>query len=461
MTPIRRSLKALVLGFALAGSALCADDGDLDPGFHSADGGVHHFHPGSSGDARTLRVLAAPDEAVVLLVRSEGDFDLWQRVTATGAASPCAIGAGPLAEFVATAATFDRLGRLVVVGTRSDAAEILVARYLYPACTLDTSFDGNGVAGFPLDGATYPGGIAEWRTQPGGPITFYFLYIAFWIQDGAGRDVMLMRLGDDGGLDLDWGGGDGLVRETFPGPAGPPRVIDLRLDSQRRLVVGLDLQDYTDDCDNLGCNDFGVMRFLASGALDDTFDGNGIKRMPIDIVADGRDVLSGLAIGRDDRIALVGEVEGSTGVHLGVAVLLENGSPDSGFDDNGVRLLDVAGAESTYGGAAVYQTDGRLVVAGSARETQFSPYLYDSFAARLLPNGALDGTFGDGGMTLLPVDLYPGANDRATALTLAAGLAIVGGYAVRPGLDEDAYVLRLENRLIWSDGFEAGDALAW
>jgi hypothetical protein len=203
------------------------------------------------------------------------------------------------------------------------------------------------------------------------------------------------------------------------------------------------------------------MRFLANGELDDAFDGNGIKRVPIDIVADGRDVLTGLAIGRDDRIALVGEVEGSTHVHLGTAVLLASGAPDVGFDDNGVHLLDVAGAESTYGGAAAYQTDGRLVVAGSARQSQFSPYLYDSFAARLLPNGASDGSFGAGGIALFPVDLYPGANDRPAALALVGGRPMAGGYAVRPGLDEDAYVLRLENRLIFMDGFEAGSTAAW
>lgn len=456
----RRFVLLLLVHLASAPAGAFAADGDLDAGFHSDSDGVFHFHAGSSGDTRTLRVLAAPDGALVMLVRTGGNLDAWRRVTATGASSTCLIGSGLFSELSAADATFDRLGRLVVVGGQA-GEQLVVSRFLYPACTLDAAFDGNGVAGY-FEGAwTYPGGIVERARAPGAPIAFPFLYVAFWIDDAAGRDVVLMRLADDGAVDTTWGGGDGWVRVTVPGPEGPPRVVALALDTRQRLVVGLDLEDYDASCVNLGCNDFGVLRFEANGALDDSFDGNGIKRVPIDILADGRDILTDLAIAPDGHIALVGEVEGSAGFHLGVAVLRDNGAPETGFDTNGVRLLDAPDTNASYGGAAVYQTDGKLVVAGSAREVATAPYLFDSFAARLLSTGALDTSFGDGGMTVVPVDLYPGANDRAMALALDAGRPVVGGYAVRPGLDEAAFLFRLENSLIFMDGFETGDTFAW
>ena len=462
----RRCAVAGALTLIASALALHADDGDLDPAFHPDSGGVFHFHSGSNGDARTRKLLAAPDGASVMLVELNPDaatgLDGWRRVTATGASSTCLIGSGTLSTFKLAGGNFDRLGRLVVVGNSNDPDpwQIVVARYLYPACTPDPSFDGNGLAGYLGSGGYFPlaAGVVERSTPPGGAITFHFLYVAATVQDSP-TDVVLLRIWDDGALDTDWGGGDGWVRQGFSGFRS--YASDIELDSDRRLVVVADLQDWSAGCDNGFCNDIGVTRFNGDGSLDESFDGNGVKRVSFDLIPDGRDIVRDVAVRSDGAIALVGDVEGSSVFHMGIAVLREDGQYDSQFDDNGQRLVDLSGYDATYGWGAVYQSDNRLVVVGSARTSVLFPYLDDSFAARLLPGGQFDGSFGSGGASLLAVDLISNANDRALALALEGGRAIVGGEAVRSGGGLDAYVLRLENRLIFRDGVETGSLFYW
>lgn len=145
--PRRSSLVALLFaGFAGAGWAA---DGDLDLTFHTAAGGA--FHLGSPNDAAIVQAIPAPDGTTLMLVaRSEGvhDLGIWLRVSANDASSPCAPTTASRPDFVPDAATFDSSGRLLVLGTSSSGELVVVERFLYPSCTLDPDFDGNGVASY-------------------------------------------------------------------------------------------------------------------------------------------------------------------------------------------------------------------------------------------------------------------------------------------------------------------------
>jgi uncharacterized delta-60 repeat protein len=103
------------------------------------------------------------------------------------------------------------------------------------------------------------------------------------------------------------------------------------------------------------------------------------------------------------------------------------GDPDPTFSRDGQLTIQFhpgnfnAGADGAN--AVALQPDGRIVVVGSA-DSDSGTFHYDSVVVRFLRNGALDPSFGDGGV--LRLDL--GRNDRLTAVALdGAGRIVLAG----------------------------------
>ena len=85
-----------------------------------------------------------------------------------------------------------------------------------------------------------------------------------------------------------------------------------------------------------------------------------------------------------------------------VARFDSNGKPDVTFGAGGFRVFSVLDVD--FGRRLVVQSDGRLVIAGTICTWVDEPSYEDfclSGAARLLPNGDLDTTFGTGGKVIL------------------------------------------------------------
>lgn len=115
-----------------------------------------------------------------------------------------------------------------------------------------------------------------------------------------------------------------------------------------------------------------------------------------------------LVLQPDGKIITVG----FKGTDCLVARFLPNGSPDVSFGSGGTATFQF-GALSSILRAVALQADGKIVVAGG---------LYSKIGvARLLPNGALDATFGTGGK------IIAGANTgyNTAALAIAPGGKIV------------------------------------
>jgi uncharacterized delta-60 repeat protein len=103
------------------------------------------------------------------------------------------------------------------------------------------------------------------------------------------------------------------------------------------------------------------------------------------------------------------------------------GDPDPTFSHDGQLALQFhpgsfnAGADGAN--AVALQPDGRIVVVGSAKSDS-GTFAFDSVVVRFLRNGALDPSFGDGGV--LRLDL--GRNDRLAAVALdGAGRIVLAG----------------------------------
>ena len=156
-------------------------------------------------------------------------------------------------------------------------------------------------------------------------------------------------------------------------------------------------------------SDFALVRLLADGSLDTTFGDEG--RVTTDF--DGRyDEGLALALQRDGKIVAAGSSTGS----VSVARYLPDGSLDRSFSGDGRLLLDL-GVEARARGLAI-QGNGKIVVAIDDGWT-FS-------VARLRRAGALDKTFGDGGIA--SEDFSPDSSDwvRAVALDGAGGILLGG-----------------------------------
>jgi uncharacterized delta-60 repeat protein len=115
---------------------------------------------------------------------------------------------------------------------------------------------------------------------------------------------------------------------------------------------------------------------------------------------DGRKLFSWGAIGRVTAVVvapngklLLGGFSGPEGGNIQVARLNANGALDATFGAGGIATVDFGATE--YGEAMARQADGRILVAGRS-----SPG--GAVVARLRATGALDPDFGSGGRVTLP-----------------------------------------------------------
>lgn len=190
-----------------------------------------------------------------------------------------------------------------------------------------------------------------------------------------------------------------------------------------------------------------LARFSEEGALDTGFGSGGYAEL-----ASAPDLVQGndLAVQADGRVVVAGEEvswEGQTGRSCRgcrsplLARFRPDGSLDPGFGDGGVTELTVADGAGVRarGEAVVGLPDGRLVVGGLA--TSRKPRVLLGMVG---PDGALDRSFGDGG--IVTVDACPGnlaAQRRAGCLPSArvdlrvrgVGRGIGLRLRVRPNVD--------------------------
>ena len=152
---------------------------------------------------------------------------------------------------------------------------------------------------------------------------------------------------------------------------------------------------------------FGIARFSAEGALDESFGDGG--RVVTDF--DAADYGYGVAIQADGKIV----VAGSSGDDFALARYNTDGSLDSDFGDGGRVWTDFGDFEQ--GLSLTIQVDGKIVVAG-ASEADFA-------IARYKTDGSLDTEFDGDGQVV--TDL--GGWDTAHSVTvLADGDILVAGY---------------------------------
>lgn len=309
-------------------------------------------------------------------------------------------------------------GKVVVAGSSSDStgSDMAVARYNRNG-TLDTEFDGDGIALVDLGNESFARSVA---VQRNGKILLAGSALRPEGDACCVADFTLVRLTRSGALDGTFGDGGRVFTDFLPGPdngfgaasavmvqpdgrivaAGTgdsggdsvdfvisryrangsldptfsrdgrnttdfagyqDEIRALAIDTYGRIVAAGQACEFPRDSDEV-C-DFGLVRFTGHGILDERFGHSG--KVLTDLGADVNEGVRGVVIQRDGRIVAAGETQGD----VGLTRYRADGRLDRSFGGDGIVVTPVSPSTDEVGGLK-FQADGRLVVAGTAAVSQ-------------------------------------------------------------------------------------------
>jgi uncharacterized delta-60 repeat protein len=157
------------------------------------------------------------------------------------------------------------------------------------------------------------------------------------------------------------------------------------------------------------------------------------------------DAAHAVAVQPDGKIVLAGTVSSASGGwNLALARILPNGNLDASFGNGGKLANPFNLAASSYGEAMLLEPDGKILVAGTLDQGSGDT---DVLVGRLLANGQPDPTYGNSaiaGLSLVNFDLGGDWTDEGAGLALdSAGRAVVVGTADVDATHRDFAVARL------------------
>jgi uncharacterized delta-60 repeat protein len=165
---------------------------------------------------------------------------------------------------------------------------------------------------------------------------------------------------------------------------------------------------------------FKALRYETDGTLDASFGSSGVATA--DVRPGGTKFVQAAVLQPDGKIVAAGYAY-APGPHVyALARFTTDGALDASFGSGGIVTTSIAGEGLIY--ALALQPDGKLVVAGSPLYT----------VARYLPDGTLDASFGTAGIAMTD---FPSCCEEARAIALQAdGKIVVAGFAAPFGTDD-------------------------
>jgi uncharacterized delta-60 repeat protein len=301
---------------------------------------------------------------------------------------------------------------------------------LNPNGGLDTSFDGDGSVNTPVGNS---GAILGLALQPDGKII-----AAGSSTTGGNTDVTLARYNPNGELDTTFDQ-DGIVKTDVDNKYDLANAVQLQTDG-KIVIAGT-----TQQPNNTATQDFLAIRYLADGALDTSFDGDGKVVTPIAPAA--QDVAQGLIIQPDGKAVLVGSRNLS---NYDIAMVRYNadGALDATFDGDGISLIELGNSADKAQDVAI-QPDGKILAAGYS----FDGTRINATVARYNPTGTLDASFGSEGVATAPV-----GNDSSVARSILVqpdGKIVVGGQSGAAFATTDFLLVRFNADGTLDSGFGA------
>ena len=291
------------------------NNGSLDSTFNVGNiggipsGGIQIVNRG--GDERANAIAIQSDGKIVVAGTSTafGSTDaMIVRLNADGSLDPTFNNGGSqiinrTGEDQISAVVLQGDGKIVVAGyTNTLGSNDVLAARLNVDGGLDTTFN-TGIVGGPVTGGIQIINLTgDDRGQAVALQSDGKIVIAGHTDRFGDKDIQVVRLNGDGTVDLTFNpsitpegptGGVAVVRQT-----GNDQGQAVALQTDGKIVVG----GFTD---RFGLNDFLVMRFSDNGALDPTFDIDGIRA----VGPSGENLANALALQTDQKIVLVGNTD--------------------------------------------------------------------------------------------------------------------------------------------------------
>jgi uncharacterized delta-60 repeat protein len=227
-------------------------------------------------------------------------------------------------------------------------------------------------------------------------------------------EFALARYTENGLLDTTFGTDGEILTRFYPGSNGSSLANAVAVDAQGNILVAGGVENPNNSA-------FGLARYTSSGALDTSFGGN--SGVPGLAVAFNGGTANAIAIQPDGAIV----VAGNGGSGLGVARFSSTGSLDATFGTGGAVSTPITAAT----GVAL-DGNGNIVVStykpsGSGTGPEFA-------AVRYTTVGALDSTFGSGGIAT--IDFGRKSEGYATAVVIqpSNGKIVLAGYISGPSV---------------------------
>lgn len=218
--------------------------------------------------------------------------------------------------------------------------------------------------------------------------------------------IALARYNPDGSLDSTFGTG-GKVSTNFSG--GDDWAASLALQPDGRIVVAgaVGFEPFN--------NDSAVVRYLPDGTLDASFGVGGLVTVDFFGQHDGAYAVALQGDGKIVTLHAIGSL-----ARWALVRYLPDGTLDASFGSGGRVITDV-GPQDDRAEVLIIQPDGKLLVGGLTLVGTHNRIAL----ARYETNGALDATFGTGGIV---TTAFPDADAGAFALAvLPGGKILVGG----------------------------------
>jgi uncharacterized delta-60 repeat protein len=392
---LKNAIGALVLALLSFSPPIQAADGDLDSSFGVAGQVMTDFH--RSADLANAVAIQSDGKLIVGgTTYTNNDFTgedfALARYTTNGTLDSSFGTQGKVTtDFPGLAGVISAIvvqpdGKIVVAGGTFPLfvflGDLTLARYNTNG-SLDSSFGGGGIVKLEFgDQGSY--GAALVLQGDGKILVAGTHFVDFSSDDSSNTDFALARLNSDGTLDSTFGNG-GLVTTDFDGFNDDALSVLIQRDG-KIIAVGSAKNP-------ANFYDFAAARYLANGTIDTSFgvagkvrtdfgDHNFDQARSAVLQPDGKLVAAGFAISHGGGVQ-----------NFAVARYDSNGALDPTFDSDGMTQFTFGSCcQSAY--SVLLQNDGKIITVGYPNsESSDSDFLL----ARLNPNGSIDPTFGIGG----------------------------------------------------------------
>ncbi|WP_165226030.1 hypothetical protein [Aquisphaera insulae] len=413
--------------------------GQLDTGFAS-DGIYFGRSAGFFAFPGDAPVVVQADGKVVLGETISWNFSL-QRLNVDGTPDASFGTASVVTTVLPTTSRLTDLalqpdGKILAVGwnssgTTSTNTGFVLARYSGTTGAADASFGTGGVS------ITSPP-VAQDRAkvaalQPDGKILLVGYTPVPSPLSPVATAIEVARFDARGGLDTHYASG-GRNTATFTGSRKDTASDVATLPGGLVLVAGTT----STGASPYGGGSFGLTEYLPNGWLNPFFGQGG---RVITSFGGDNDTASAMAVQRDGKIVVVGTTESldtstyTTTRKFAIARYNIDGSLDRSFGTGGLLTIDLGDSDDTASGVAI-QADGKIVVSGTA-----SSYGSSVAAVRVTSRGALDPTFGAGGIALASSSPY----DVASSVVIQPdGKIVLGGSTVDANYQAEGMLVRFK-----------------